>query len=166
MYCTPSEAVASARSVGTGGSAHGAGGATTVNVPVVERSDVQPSCDASTDQLTAPCGTVTPRNCGVAEVAATLLPRKRRYCVAPGTAAAEKSTGETSDAPSAGATRIGVCGRQFCGRVDTNRACAESVGSQPLKSVRMKNSSAPAATVVWNEGEVVEATIDGVAPES
>ena len=58
---------------GTG--ARGEGGATTVNVPVVERSEVQPSCTASIDQLTGPCGTATPRNCGVAEVAATLLPR-------------------------------------------------------------------------------------------
>ena len=85
--------------------------------------------------------------------------------MAPGTAAAEKSTGETSEAPSAGAIRIGVCVRQFTGGVKTNCACAESTGSHPWKSVRMKNSSGPAATVVWNDGVCVEATMDGVAPE-
>src|SRR5205085_11098681 len=109
--------------------------------------------------------TTTPRNCGVAAVESCLPPMKRRYCVAPGTAAAEKSTGLTSAAPSAGAMRIGVCVRQFGGGVNVNCACAESTGSQPLNSVRMKNSSGPAATVVWNDGVCVEATIDGVAPE-
>ena len=99
MYCTPSDAVASARSAGTGGSAHGGGGAMTVNVPAVERIGAQPfGPTASMAQLRGPMGTETPRNCGVADVAACVAPRKRRYCVAPGTALAEKSTGETSSA--------------------------------------------------------------------
>ena len=139
----------------------------TVKLPAVERIGEQPfGPTASIAHVTGPVGTLTPRNCGVVDVATCVAPRKRRYCAAPKTALAEKSTGETSSALSVGATRIGASVRQFAGGVKRNCTCAESTGSQPLKSVRTKNSNEPSATGAWSDGLCVEATIDGVAPAS